>query len=109
MSSNTEQQTDVNTKGSDVCTCLTWDSEDTKSFFSIKLQQLWLMNGSDSELSFDSWDFWGLLEQTASQSTQNLLETDFVINGAVESDNTDILFTGWLLGFDKTSGSEIIN
>lgn len=96
----------MNTKSSNVSTCLTWNSEDTESFFGIELKKFRFIDGSDSEFSFDGWDFWRLLEQASCQSTQNFFQTDFVINWTMESDNTNILFTSRLLGFDQTGSSK---
>lgn len=109
VSSDTEQKSDVHAESSNVGTSLTADSEDTQSLFDIILQEFWFVNGSDSELSLYGWDFWGLLEKTASQSAENLLETDFIVDRAVKTDDTDILFTCRLLRFDKTGSSKGIN
>lgn len=64
------------------------------------------MDSSDSELSFHSGNQWRSLEQSTSEGLESSSDGFFAFrNCVVETNDTDIFFTGALLGFDETSCS----
>jgi len=64
---NTEQQTQMHAQCSDVGTRLAADPEDTQLAVVVELDQLALVDRTDTELTLNSRDEWRSLEERASQ------------------------------------------
>jgi hypothetical protein len=106
VGTDTEEETKVNTESTDVGTSLTADPEDTKVTLVIELVQLALVDGTDTELTLDSRDERRTLEERTSQGLQSAAELSLATgNLVVETNDTDVLLTGTLLGLDQTGGT----
>lgn len=106
MSTDTQQKTKVNTECTDVGTSLARNPEDTELSLVVELVKLALVNSSDTELSLDGGNKRGTLEESTSEGLEGagelLLATRELV---VQSDDTDILLTGTLLGLDQAGGA----
>lgn len=106
VSADTQQETKVDTECTDVGTSLARDPEDTKLSLVVELVKLALVDGSDTELSLNSRDERGALEESTSKGLEGAGELLLAAGElVVESDDTDILLTSTLLRLDKTSGA----
>lgn len=96
----------MNTEGTDISTSFTADPENTKVSIIIELVELALMNCPDTKLALDCRNQWWALEESTSKSFESALELSLSTrNFVVEADNTNILFSGTLLGFNQTSST----
>lgn len=105
VSSHSQKQTNVDAESSHVGSSLAGNTEDTKSLLGVILEQLRLIDGPDTEFSLDSGDLRRFLEETASEGIEDVFELDLTIDGAVQPDDADVLFTRSLLGFGQSGGS----
>ena len=106
VATDTEKETQVNTECSDVGTSLTADPEDTEVSVVIELDELALVNGSDTELTLDGRDQRGTLEERTGEGLKSAGELSLATGQLiVEANNSNILLSGTLLGLDKTSGA----
>jgi hypothetical protein len=106
VAADTEEETQVNTECSDVGTSLTADPEDTEVSVVVELDELALVDGSDTELTLDGRDQRGTLEQRTGKGLKSAGELSLATGQlVVEADNSHILLSGTLLGLDKTSGA----
>lgn len=105
MSTNTQQQTQMDTQRPDVCSSLTRNPEYTQIPLVVVFNQFTLVNRPDSQLSLDGRDQRGSLEQGTSQGFKSSRKGLFVGEGIVESDDADVFFSSTLLGFDKSGSS----
>ena len=106
VSTDTQQETKVDTECTDVGTSLARNPEDTELSLVVELVKIALVDGSDTELSLDGRDKRRALEESTSQGLEGAgklcLTTGELV---VKSDNTDILLTGTLLRLDETGGA----
>jgi hypothetical protein len=106
VSTNTEQQTQVNTESTDVGTSLTADPEDTEVALIVELVQLALVDGTDTELTLDGRDQGRTLEESTSEGLEGTAELGLATGDlVVQTDHADVLLTGTLLGLDQTGGT----
>jgi len=106
MCSDTQQKTEVNTEGTDVGSCFATDMEDGKMPVVVEFEQLVVMNGTNTELAFDSGDEWRTLEEGTGQSLKSARELCLSAGKLLmKADNGDVLFSSTLLGFDETSST----
>jgi hypothetical protein len=106
VATDTEKETQVNTECSDVGTSLTADPEDTEVSVVIELDELALVDGSDTELTLDGRDQRRTLEKRTGKGLKSASELSLATGQLiVETDNSNILLSGTLLGLDKTSGA----
>jgi hypothetical protein len=106
VGTNTEQKTQVNAKGTDVGSSLAADPEDTKLPLVVKLVELALMDGTNTELALDGGDKRGTLEESTGQGLKGARELSLAAGQlVVETDDADILLTSTLLRLDKTSSA----
>jgi hypothetical protein len=106
VSTNTEQQTQVNTESTDVGTSLTADPEDTEVALIVELVQLALVDGTDTELTLDGRDQGRTLEESTSEGLEGTAELGLATGElVVQTDHADVLLTGTLLGLDQASGT----
>lgn len=106
MGGNTEFQTDVDTESSDVGTGLALDPKQTESVFFIIFDKSIFIDGSNSEFSLDGSDDGWLLEAWTSKGIKSLDDSCFTsLDLVMESNDTDILFTGLLLSLSQSSSS----
>lgn len=106
MCTNAEQQSQMNAESTDVGTSLAADPEDAKMAFVVKLVQLALVDGTDTELALDSRDKRRALKEGTSESLESTGELRFSSwDLVVESYDADVLLSGALLRLDKTSGT----
>lgn len=106
VSTNTEDETQVDTESTDVSSGLAGNPEDTKLPLVVELVKVALVNGTDTKLPLDGRDKWRALEKSTSQGLEGACELllttwEFV----VQSDDADILLSGTLLGLDKTGST----
>jgi hypothetical protein len=106
VGTNTEEETKVDTEGTDVGTSLTADPEDTEVALVVELVVLALVDGTDTELTLDGGDKRGTLEERTGQGLQSADELRLATGDlVVETDHTHILLTGTLLRLDQTGGT----
>lgn len=106
VGADTEEETQVDTEGTDVGTSLTADPEDTEVALVVELVVLALVDGTDTELTLDGRDQRGTLEERTSEGLQSADELSLAAGDlVVKADDTDILLTGTLLGLDQTGGT----
>jgi hypothetical protein len=106
VSTDTQQETKVDTECTDVGTSLARNPEDTELSLIVELVEVALVDGSDTELSLDGRDERRTLEESTSEGLKGagelLLATGELV---VKSDDTDVLLTGTLLGLDQAGGA----
>lgn len=96
----------MNTEGTDISTSFTADPENTKVSIIIELVKLALMDCPDAKLALDCRNQRWALEESTGKSFESALELSLPTrNFVVEADNTDILLSGTLLGFNQTSST----
>jgi hypothetical protein len=95
---------DVNAKSSDVGTSFTRHPEDTHISLLVVVEELALVNGTNTELFLDCRDQRRSLEDWANQARESLLNLLNLLDVLVKLDNCDVLFTSRLLSLDKTGG-----
>lgn len=106
VGTDTEEETKVDTEGTNVGTSLTADPEDTEVALVVELVVLALVDGTDTELALDGRDQRGALEERTGQGLQSADELGLATGDlVVETDHTDILLTGTLLGLDQAGGT----
>jgi hypothetical protein len=106
VSTDTEEQTQVDTEGTDIGTSLTADPEDTKVALIVELVQLALVDGTDTELTLDGRDQGRTLEESTSEGLEGAAELGLATGDlVVQTDHTNVLLTGTLLGLDQTGGT----
>ena len=79
--------------------------EDAELLLRIVLDQLGLVDGTDTELTLDGSNQRRTLEESTSELLQSLLELGLALDGVVEADDGDVLLTGGLLALDGTSST----
>jgi len=104
MGTTSEEVTDMNTEGSDVSSSFTGNPEDAHVTLFVVLNELGLVDSSDSELLLDSRDERRSLEAGTLKSVNSLLELLDLVDALMELDNGDVLFTSRLLGLNESSG-----
>jgi len=105
VSSDSQQQTQVHTERPDVGSSLARDVEDGESSLVVELDQVGLVDGSDSKLPLDGGDERRSLEEGTGEGLEGSSEGLLVLKGGVESKDGDVLLSGSLLGLDESSGS----
>lgn len=106
MRANTKKKSKMNTEGTDISTSFTADPENTKVPIIVELVELALMDCPDAKLALDCRNQRWALEESTGESFEGALELSLSTrNSVVEADNTNILFSGTLLGFDQTSST----
>lgn len=106
MGTNTQQKTQVHTQGSNVGTGLAAHPEDTQVAVIVKLNQLALVDSSDTELTLDGRNQRRALEQGASKGLEGTSELSLATRQlVVKADDGNILLSGSLLGLDQSSRS----
>jgi hypothetical protein len=71
----------------------------------IELNQLGLMDSTDTELTLDSRDQRRALEESSGQGLKGLGELLLRLDGVVEAENADVLLTSSLLRLDQAGGT----
>jgi hypothetical protein len=106
VAADTEEETQVNTECSDVGTSLTADPEDTEVTIVVELDELALVDGSDTELTLDGRDQRRTLEERTGEGLESAGELSLATGQlVVEADDSHILLSGTLLRLNKTSGA----
>lgn len=106
MGTNTQQKTQVHTQSSNVGTSLAAHPEDTQVAVIVKLNQLALVDGSDTELTLDGRNQRRALEQGASKGLEGTSELSLATRQlVVKADDGNILLSGSLLRLDQSSRS----
>lgn len=102
VAADTQQQTQVDAEGTDVGTSLAADPEDTEVAVVVKLDELALVDGSDTELALDGGDQGRALEQGTGESLERAGELGLAAGQlVVQANDGHILLTSSLLGLDK--------
>jgi len=104
MGTTSEEVTNMDTEGTNVSSSLTGDPEDSHVALFVVLNELGLIDSSDSELLLDSRDKRRSLEAGTLEGVDGLLELLDLVNALMELDNGDVLFTGRLLSLDESGG-----
>jgi hypothetical protein len=103
VTANTQEETQVDTESSDVCTSFARDPENSQLPVVVEFQQLALVNGSDTQLSLDSRDERGSLEKGAGKSLERTRELCLAARElVVQSQDSHIFFTRTLLTLHKS-------
>lgn len=98
MSTNAKKQTHMHAEGPDVGTGLAADPENTKVTIVVELDELALVDATDTQLPLDSRNQRRALEKSTSQGLEGLgkgclASRDLI----VETNNGNVFFTGSLL------------
>jgi len=94
----------MDTEGSNISSSFARNPEDSHVSLLVILDELALIDSSNSEFLLDSRDEWRSLEDSSSECLQSLLKLLNFVNLSMELDNGDVLLTGRLLGLDESSG-----
>jgi hypothetical protein len=106
VGTDTQQQTQVNAKGTDVSTSLTADPEDTQVAVVVELVHLALVDSTDTELTLDGRDKRRTLEQSTGEGLKSAAELCLTTGDLlVQADDTDVLLTSTLLGLDQAGST----
>lgn len=106
VAADTEEETKVDAEGSDVGTSLAADPEDTEVTVIVKLDELALVDGSDTELALDGRDQRGTLEERTGEGLEGTGELGLAAGQlVVQADDGDVLLSSTLLRLDQTSGA----
>ena len=96
----------MHAEGPDVGTSLTADPEDTKVTVVVKLDELALVDGTDTQLALDGRNERRALEQGTRELLQGLGELGLAAGDlVVEADDADVLLSGALLRLDEARGT----
>ena len=103
---NTQQQSQVDAKRSDIGTSLAADPENTQMAVIIEFVELGLVDSTDTELTLDGGNQWWALEQSSGQSLKRASELGLATGDlVVESDNANVFLSGTLLRLHETGGT----
>jgi len=102
--SASEEVTEMDTEGTDVGSGLTRDPQNTEVSLFIVLNELELVDLSDSQFLLDSGNQRGSLETGSGELVESTLNFVNFIDGGMELEDTHVLFTGGLLGLDESGG-----
>jgi hypothetical protein len=106
VGADAEEETKMHAEGTDVGTGLTADPEDTEVTVIVKLDELALVNGTDTQLALDGRDERRALEQGTRELLQSLGELGLAAGDlVVEADDADVFLSGALLGLDEARGA----
>lgn len=104
--SHAEEQAHVHTEGSDVRASLAADPKDTEMAVIVELDELRLVDGSDTKLTLDGRNQGGSLEEGAGEELEDASKLCLAAgNLVVESHNRNVLLSSTLLGLDESRGS----
>jgi hypothetical protein len=106
VGTDTKQQTQVHAQGSDIGTSLAAHPEDTQVAVIVKLNQLALVDGSNTKLSLDGGNQRWALEQGTGEGLEGAGELGLAARQlVVETNDGNVLLSGSLLGLDQSSRS----
>jgi hypothetical protein len=106
VGTNTQQKTQVHAQSSNIGTSLAAHPEDTQVAVIVKLNQLALVDGSDTQLSLDGRDQRRALEQGTGEGLEGSGELGLAARQLVmETNDGNILLSSSLLGLDQSSRS----
>lgn len=106
VSSHTKKKTQVHAKSTNIGSSLAADPENTQVAVIVKLNELALVNGSDTQLTLDGRDQGRTLEQSTSKGLECASELRLAARQlVVEADDANVFLSGTLLRFDETGGT----
>jgi hypothetical protein len=99
-----EEVTEMDTEGTDIGSSFAGNPEDTEISLFIVLNELQLVDLSDSQFLLDSGNQRGSLETGTGELVEGTLDFVNFIDRGMELEDTHVFFTGGLLGLDKSGG-----
>jgi hypothetical protein len=106
VTANTEEETKVDTEGTDVGTGLARNVEDSKLALVVELEELAGVDGADTELSLDSRDKRRALEESTSEGLEGARELCLSTGElAVQTEDCNIFLSGTLLALHEAGGT----
>lgn len=106
VGADTEKETEMDAKGSDIGTGLARNPEDTEVTVIVELDELGLVNGADTKLALDGRNQRRSLEEGTGEGLQGRGKSSLAAGDAVvEADNANVLLTSTLLGLDESGGT----
>ncbi|EEQ40930.1 centromere/microtubule binding protein CBF5 [Clavispora lusitaniae ATCC 42720] len=105
VSTNSKQHTQVNTQGSHVCSGFTGGPENTQASLVVELNQVGVVDGSNTQSSLDSRNQRWSSEQSTSQVLQRTAHFLGVFQLLVQTHDTHVLFTGASSRFHQAGSS----
>ena len=102
VSSNAQKQTQVHAERTDVGSSLAADPEDTEVALVIELEQLDLVDGTDTELTLEGRDQRGTLEERTREGLKCAIDLLLALHLVVEANDAYVLLSGTLLRLDET-------
>ena len=106
VGANAEEETKMDAEGSDIGTGLARNPEDTEMTVVVELDELRLVDGTNTKLALDGRDQGRSLEESTSEGLEGGGESGLAAGDAVvEADNANVLLTGTLLGLDESGGT----
>ncbi len=103
MSTAAKNVADVNALSSDVGTGLARNPEDTHISLLVVVEELALIDGTNTELLLDGRDQRRSLEDGADQARESLLNCLNLLDVLVKLEDSDVLLTSGLLSLNQTS------
>jgi len=103
VGADSEKETQVHAEGSDIGTGLAGHPEDTEVTVIVELDELALVDSTDTELTLDGRDKGRSLEESTGKGLEGLSEGGLATGDlVVEPDDGDVLLTSTLLGLDES-------
>jgi hypothetical protein len=104
VSTAAENISDVDTEGTDVGTSFARDPEDAHVTLLVVVEELGLVDGTDTELLLDGGDQRRSLENGTGESQESLFDLLDLLNMLMKLDNSNVLFTSRLLSLNESGG-----
>ena len=104
VSTAAENISDVDTEGTDVGTSFARNPEDAHVTLLVVVEELGLVDGTDTELLLDGGDQRRSLEYGTSESQESLFDLFDLLNMLMKLDDSNVLFTSRLLSLNESGG-----
>eukprot|EP00128_Syssomonas_multiformis_P013854 Colp12_sorted_trinity150504_noHs@23833 len=105
VASGAREQTQVHAQRTDVGAGLAGHPEHAQVAGGVVLEHLGLVDRADAQLALHGRDERRALEQSSGEGVHGLVQLAGVLQGTVESHDTDVLLTGALLGLHQAGGA----
>ena len=102
MSPDTQKKTQVHAEGTDVCSGFAANPKNGQMSVVVELNQFQIVDGTDTELTFNGGNEWGTLEEGTGKGFQGLCEFLLGFDGIVEAEDGNVLLSGALLRLHET-------
>ena len=104
VTTDSEEETEVDTERADVGSGLAAHPEDGQVALVVELDHLGLVDGADAEVPLDGSDQRGPLEEGTGQGLHSLVQLLLVVERVVQAEDGHVLLTSTLLRLDQARG-----